>query len=210
MAPLGTQGVGKQASERGHDPIKLIVLSTTFGQGSNFLVSRVSNSAPRGAGAKRRGGCPGLAPIGVPSNNKDEEEILTNVRYLNPETLSKPPGYSHVVEVTGPGRLVYIAGQLGLDRSGRLVGGPDDVRAQVEQAFENLKGALAATGATMADIVKINSYLTDMTHLSTFREVRNKYLNLSAPPASTLVAISELAVPGALFEIEAVAVLSPR
>jgi 2-iminobutanoate/2-iminopropanoate deaminase len=58
--------------------------------------------------------------------------------------------------------------------------------------------------------VKINSYLTDMTHLSTFREVRNKYLNLSAPPASTLVAISELAVPGALFEIEAVAVLSPR
>jgi len=135
---------------------------------------------------------------------------LTNVRYLNPEGLSKPPGYSHVVEATGPGRTVYIAGQLGLDRSGKLVGSSGDFRAQAEQAFENLKSALAAVDATFANVVKINSYLTDMAHLSTFREVRNKYINLSAPPASTLVAISKLAVEGALFEIEAVAMLSPR
>jgi 2-iminobutanoate/2-iminopropanoate deaminase len=135
---------------------------------------------------------------------------LTNTRYLNPEALSKPPGYSHVVEVTGPGRIVYIAGQLGLDRSGKLVGAPGDFRAQVEQAFENLKSALAATGATLSDVVKINSYLTDMAQLPAFREARNKYLNLSAPPASTLIAISELAVKGAMFEIEAIAVLSPR
>jgi enamine deaminase RidA (YjgF/YER057c/UK114 family) len=148
--------------------------------------------------------------IEVPYSNDKEEEILTNVRYLNPEALSKPPGYSHVVEVTGPGRIVYIAGQLGLDRSGRLVGAAGDFRAQAEQAFENLKNALAATGATLADVVKINSYMTDMSHLPTFREIRNKYLNLSAPPASTLVAITELAVQGALFEIEATAVPSPR
>lgn len=135
---------------------------------------------------------------------------MANVRYLNPESLSKPPGYSHVVEATGPGRIVYIAGQLGLDRSGKLVGAPGDFGAQAEQAFENLKNALAAVGATLADVVKINSYLTDIAHLSTFREVRNKYINLSAPPASTLVAISKLAVEGALFEIEAVAVLPAR
>jgi enamine deaminase RidA (YjgF/YER057c/UK114 family) len=135
---------------------------------------------------------------------------LTNVRYLNPEALSKPPGYTHVVEVTAPGRIVYIAGQLGLDRSGRLAGVPGDFRAQVEQAFENLKSALAATEATLADVVKVNSYLTDMTQMAIFREARNKYLNQSAPPASTTVAISELAVPGAMFEIEAVAVLSPK
>jgi 2-iminobutanoate/2-iminopropanoate deaminase len=135
---------------------------------------------------------------------------LTNVRYLNPEALSKPPGYTHVVEVTAPGRIVYIAGQLGLDRSGKLVGAPGDFRAQVEQAFENLKSALAATGATLADVVKINSYLTDIAHAATFREARKKYLNQSAPPASTLVAISELAVEGAMFEIEAVAVLSSK
>jgi enamine deaminase RidA (YjgF/YER057c/UK114 family) len=136
--------------------------------------------------------------------------MLTNVRYLNPETLSKPPGYSHVVEATGPGRTIYIAGQLGLDGSGKLVGGAGDFRAQAEQAFENLKMALAAVGATLSDIVKINSYLTDIAHLSTFREVRNKYIKLSAPPASTLVAISKLAVEGAMFEIEAVAVLPPQ
>jgi 2-iminobutanoate/2-iminopropanoate deaminase len=201
--------VDQAVSERNPGPIKIIALSTTFRQGSNFLISGPSDSATRGAGreAPRRRT---LAPTDVPSNQKDEEEILTNVRYLNPEALSKPPGYTHVVEVTGPGRIVYIAGQLGLDRSGKLVGGPGDCRAQVEQAFENLKGALAATGATLADVVKINSYLTDMAHLSTFREVRNKYLNLSAPPASTLVAISELAVQGAMFEIEAIAVLSPQ
>jgi len=136
--------------------------------------------------------------------------MLTNVRYLNPETLSKPPGYSHVVEATGPGRTIYIAGQLGLDGSGKLVGSAGDFRAQAEQAFENLKMALAAVGATLSDVVKINSYLTDIAHLSTFREVRNKYIKLSAPPASTLVAISKLAVEGAMFEIEAIAVLPPR
>jgi enamine deaminase RidA (YjgF/YER057c/UK114 family) len=138
----------------------------------------------------------------------DEEKMLTKVRYLNPEALSKPPGYSHVVEATGPGRIVYIAGQLGLDRSGRLVGA-GDFRPQAEQAFENLKSALAAVGATLSDVVKINSYLTDMAHLPIFREVRDKFINVSAPPASTLVAISKLAVEGALFEIEAIAMLSP-
>src|SRR5262245_40432039 len=126
---------------------------------------------------------------------------MTTARYLNPESLSKPPGYSHVVEVTGPGRIIYVAGQLGLDRSGRLGGAAGVVRAQAEQAFENLKGALDAAGATFADVVKINNYLTDMAHLSTFREVRDRYIDLSSPPASTLVAISRLAAEGAMFEI---------
>lgn len=133
-----------------------------------------------------------------------------NLRFLNPETIAKPPGYTHVVEMTGPGRIVYIAGQLGLDTSGRLAGGPGDFRAQATQAFENLKSALDAIGATFDQIVKVNNYLTDMAHLPVFREVRDKYLNKAAPPASTTVQISQLARDGALFEIEAVAVLPPR
>ena len=64
-----------------------------------------------------------------------------NVRFLNPDTMAKPRGYTHVVEVTGPGRTVYFAGQLGIDRSGKLVEG--GFSAQTEQAFENLKAALA-------------------------------------------------------------------
>ena len=146
----------------------------------------------------------------IAAMQRDLDSVLAHIEKIGELDLAEVPPTSHVVEVTGPGRIVYIAGQLGLDRSGKLVGGPGDFRAQVEQAFENLKGALAATGATLSDVVKINSYLTDMAHLSTFREVRNKHLNLSAPPASTLVAISELAVKGAMFEIEAIAVLSPR
>jgi enamine deaminase RidA (YjgF/YER057c/UK114 family) len=135
---------------------------------------------------------------------------MSNVRFLNPEIVSKPPGYTHVVEVTGPGRTVYIAGQLGLDRNGKIVGAPGDFRAQATQAFENLKAALAVVGATFKDVVKINNYIVDMGHLAQFREVRDSYLNMAAPPASTLVAITQLAREGALFEIEAIAVLPPK
>ncbi|MBI4273239.1 MAG: RidA family protein [Rhizobiales bacterium] len=135
--------------------------------------------------------------------------MAANTRFINPDTLYKPPGYSHVVEITAPGRMVFIAGQLGLDRSGKLVGAPGDFRAQSVQAFENLAAALSAVGADFSHVLKVNNYLTDMSHLPIFREVRDTFLNTMAPPASTTVAISRLARDGALFEIEAVALL-PR
>jgi enamine deaminase RidA (YjgF/YER057c/UK114 family) len=131
-------------------------------------------------------------------------------RFINPKTMAKPPGYTNVVETAGIGRTVYIAGQLGLDLDNKLVGGPGDFRAQCAKAFENLGFALASVGATFNDVVKINNYLTDMTHIGIFREVRDAFLDMKAPPASTTVAISALARPGALFEIEAVAVLTPK
>ena len=131
-------------------------------------------------------------------------------RFINPKTLAKPPGYTYAVETTGPGRTVYLAGQLGLDLDNKLVGEPGDFRAQCAKAFENLGYALASVGATFAEVVKINSYFTDMSHIGIFREVRDAFLNTKAPPASTAVAISALARPGALFEIEAIAVLPPK
>jgi len=132
--------------------------------------------------------------------------MAAHLRFLNPPALSKPPTYSHVVEVIGPGRLVYIAGQLGLNIEGKLVG-PSDFRAQAKQTFENLRNALAAVGAGFEHVVKLNNYLTDMAHLGAFREVRDGYINTSVPPASTTVQISALALKDALIEIEAVAVL---
>ncbi len=132
------------------------------------------------------------------------------VRFLNPKTLAKPPGYTCVVETTGPGRTVYIAGQLGLDLDNKLVGGVGDFRGQCAKAFENLGFALVSVGATFKDLVKINNYLTDMAHIGIFREVRDQFLNTKAPPASTTVAIPALARPGALFEIEGIAVLPAR
>jgi enamine deaminase RidA (YjgF/YER057c/UK114 family) len=133
---------------------------------------------------------------------------MTKPRFLNPDTIAPPPGhgYTHVVEA-GPGRTIYIAGQLGLALDGSLVGEPGDFRAQVEQAFANLREALEAAGAGFEDIVKVNNFLTDMKHLPILREVRNGYFNMAAPPASTTIAIAELARQGALFEIDAIAVL---
>jgi len=134
--------------------------------------------------------------------------VTSNIRFTNPTELSKPPGYTHVVEIIGPARIVYIAGQLGLDKEGKPVG---DFRAQTTQAFENLKIALAAAGAGFEHVVKINNYLVDIAaNIATFREVRDRYLNTAAPPASTAVGVPGLARPGALFEIEAIAVLPPR
>ena len=128
----------------------------------------------------------------------------SNMRFMNPAAIAKPGGYSHVVEITGPGRIVYIAGQLGIKPDGTVAG---DFRAQAVQAFENLKAALAAVGASFDDVVKLNNYLTDIKHLPMLREVRTGYLNRATPPASTTVAVPALARDGALYEIDAIAVL---
>lgn len=137
--------------------------------------------------------------------------MATKIRFLSPTTLAKPPGYSYVVETTGPGRTVYFAGQLGLDIDNRLVGAPGDFPAQCARAFENLQMAMAAVGARFKDLVKINSYVVDIgTNIAHFRDVRDRFLNTAAPPASTTVGVPALARPGALFEIEAVAVLPAK
>jgi enamine deaminase RidA (YjgF/YER057c/UK114 family) len=135
---------------------------------------------------------------------------MSNLRFINPNTLAKPPGYTYVVEATGPNRVFFVAGQLGLDLDNKLVGAAGDFRAQAVRAFENMQAALAAVGAGWKDVVKINNYLVDMTHIAIFREVRDRFVNTSAPPASTTVAVSTLARPGALFEIEAIAVLPAK
>lgn len=130
------------------------------------------------------------------------------VRRLDPPTMEKPPGYTHVVEIAGPGRIVYFAGQLGVDRTGAFVGAPGDFAAQCVQAFENLKTALEAVGAGFGHLVKINNYLVDVErNMAAFRAVRDRYLASSALPASTTIGVPALARPGGLFEIEAVAVL---
>jgi enamine deaminase RidA (YjgF/YER057c/UK114 family) len=132
--------------------------------------------------------------------------VSSKTRFLNPEALPKPPGYTHVVEATTPARLVYLAGQLGMDRHGNF---SSDFREQAVQVFENLKNALAAVGGRLQDVVKFNNYLVDTKYLPIYREVRDSYLAEQNRPASTTIAISGLARPGLLLEIEAVAVL-PR
>ena len=136
-----------------------------------------------------------------------DAQTSPGARFINPPTMAKPPGYTHVVEVMGPGRTIYIAGQLGLRPDGSLAGEKGDFRAQAVQAFENLKAALAAVGAGFENLVKVNNYLVDIGHLAVLRDVRRSYMTSGSPPVSTTVAVSQLAREGALYEIDAIAVL---
>ena len=137
--------------------------------------------------------------------------MAAKVRFSNPNTLAKPPGYSYLVEAMGPGRTIYFAGQLGVDTENKFVGEPGDFHAQCVQAFENMTLALKAAGARWRDVVKINNFLVNIEgNMSTFREVRDLYLNTQAPPASTTIGVPALARPGGLFEIEAIAVLPAK
>lgn len=116
------------------------------------------------------------------------------------------PAYTHVVTVTGPAKTIYIAGQLARDLEGRIVG-PGDMRAQLEQTFKNLEACLKAVGATWADVVKTNTYVTDYEAFSQCRDVRMRHFGI-ATPTSTTIQISRLAQPEAMVEIEMIAVVS--
>jgi len=128
-------------------------------------------------------------------------------RFHNPSTMPATRGYTHVVETRSPSRTLYIAGQLGMTPDGKFAGGEGDFRAQATQCFENLKFALAAAGANFEHFAKVTCYFLDMAHLPIYFEVRDRYVDTKNPPASTAVQISKLARDGALFEIEAIAVV---
>src|SRR5882724_7304082 len=133
-------------------------------------------------------------------------------RLYNPDTLAKPSaGYSQVAEVTG-GKIVYIAGQVALDKAGNLVG-KDDLRAQTQQVFENLKAAVQAAGGDTSNLIKLNIYCAesvDPTQIPVIREIRDKFVNTANPPTSTFVVVKRLVRPEWLIEIDAVAVIDKK
>ncbi len=111
--------------------------------------------------------------------------------------------YTDAVRAEGP--LLFVSGVVPVDGAGRLVGG-DDVVAQARQVFSNLGAVLAAGGATFADVVKVTVFLTDVDDRARINVVRQEAFG-EARPASTLVEIAALAIPGARIEVEAVAVV---
>ncbi len=133
---------------------------------------------------------------------------FAQVKRTNPPALSAPTGYTHIVEVTGPNKTIYISGQIAYDKEGKLVGA-GDMQAQAEQVFKNLEAALTAAGAKFSDVVKMNSYITDMSRIQAVRDVRARYFKDSLP-ASTFVQVAGLVRPDLLLEIEVVAVLPAR
>jgi reactive intermediate/imine deaminase len=111
-------------------------------------------------------------------------------------------GYSQAVRA---GNLLFLAGQMPVERETGTVVGAGDIRAQTRQTFENIKAVLAAAGSTMDDIVELVSYHTDMADLGGVMEVKGEYLPQDFP-AWTALGVSALAFPGQMIEIKAVAV----
>jgi len=128
-------------------------------------------------------------------------------RFIKPEGLVKPGVYTPAISVRG-GSTIYVSGQVSQDAQGKLVG-KGDLLAQTEQVYKNLGIALAAAGATFADVIKLNVYAVGFQpeHRALLQSVREKYVSKENPPASTLVGVQALARADFLVEVEAVAVV---
>lgn len=124
------------------------------------------------------------------------------VERIQPQGLSEPRGYTHVIR---SGNLAFLAGQTAVDSSGNLVG-KGDIEAQTDQVYKNLRAALASVGADFQNVVKTTIFLTRREDLEGYRSVRSKYMPTDLP-TSTLLFIDGLASPDFLIEIEAVAAL---
>ncbi len=124
-------------------------------------------------------------------------------RELRVDGLPEP--ISHYADAVRAGDLLFISGCVPVDSAGRLVGG-DDVVAQAERVFEQIGLVLAASGAAAGDVVKVTVFLTDVDERPLVNTVRRRFFG-EARPASTLVEVSRLAVPGARIEVEAVALV---
>jgi enamine deaminase RidA (YjgF/YER057c/UK114 family) len=128
-------------------------------------------------------------------------------RPLNPPTIRPPfARYSHGVEVPSGARLVYCSGQLGIGPNDAV---PADVEAQAELCFANIAAILGEAGLTLADVIRINAYVTAREHMRGYMAVRDRVVG-TPPPASTLMIVSGFTRPEFLVEIEVVAASADR
>ncbi len=129
---------------------------------------------------------------------------MAKVTRTNPDAISKPfSNYSHVVTVEGAKKLVFCAGQVAADINGNVLP-PDDFGAQAMMAMTNLKHALEAGGATLADVMKVTIYITNPHDVAKGRAILKDWFG-EHPPGSTLVIARGLANPSFLVEVEAIA-----
>ncbi|MFI9360999.1 RidA family protein [Kitasatospora sp. NPDC053057] len=128
----------------------------------------------------------------------------------NPAGAPAPAGpYSQVARVDlGTGALLFLSGQVALDENGQAAA-PGDMTVQSEMIMEGIGQLLAAHGATFSDVINIRTFLTDMSRLKEYADVRVKYLT-GTPPTSTTVEVSKLFREGALIEVEIVAAISAK
>ena len=138
----------------------------------------------------------------------DPTDPAFRVRYMNSADLWSAPRLTQVVDVRHA-RMVYLSGQAPADAGYKVAS--QDFRAQMHKVFDNIEVALAVAGATLADIVKTTTYLTDIANREAMREVRGARLgHLPAPPANTALVVSSLIEPEFLVEVDVVAAVPLR
>jgi enamine deaminase RidA (YjgF/YER057c/UK114 family) len=132
---------------------------------------------------------------------------MSTIEHLRPKGLFHNSAFSQAVVASGT-RTIYVSGQVSIDESGALTGA-DDLGVQTVQAMRNVDLALAAAGATFADVVKITTYVVNYApeHRAVISKARAPFFAGGEPPASTLIGVAALALPEWLIEIEAVAVV---
>ncbi len=127
-------------------------------------------------------------------------------RAINPWTWQDAYAFSQGIEVTGGERVLYCAGQASVDAEGQPVH-PGDMRAQLEQALDNLEAVLTEAGFTLADVVRLNYYPTDVElFFANMDVVLGRLEAAGCAPSGTLLGVSRLAFPGLVIELEATAV----
>jgi enamine deaminase RidA (YjgF/YER057c/UK114 family) len=128
---------------------------------------------------------------------------MANIERYSAPGLFDPTTYSQGVKVTGAQSILFLAGQVAYDKDGN-VAHRGDFKAQARECFKALKALVEAQGGTLANIVKVNTYLTDIRYRADLVPVREEFFGKKGP-ASTLVAVAALAHPDYLIEIEAIA-----
>ncbi len=128
------------------------------------------------------------------------------VRYLNPPELLQSPAFSQAVVVEQPARTLYVGGQNGVDASGSVVG---DLPEQAARAVDNARVALAAAGGQLSDVISWTVAIVHGQDLRAgFGAMQPALAGREHPPIVTVLQVAGLAVPGALIEISAIAVLA--
>ncbi len=131
--------------------------------------------------------------------------MTAKIEKVAAKSVFDPPTYSQAIKVTGAQTILFISGQVDYDDKGQP-GHPGDFAAQARATFSALKAQVEAGGGTLANIVKLTTFLVDIRHRAELAAIREEFFGKRAP-ASTLVGVTALAMPGWLIEVEAIAVI---
>ena len=154
----------------------------------------------------RNAGGRAIAPYDTRKIDQQQETVMAvKIEKVAAKSVFDPPTYAQAIKVTGAQTIIFISGQVDYDAKG----GPGhlgDFAGQARATLAAVKAQVEAAGGTLENIVKLNTYLVDVRHRTELAAIRAEFFG-SKTPASTLVGVTALAVPGWMLEIEAIAVI---